>query len=215
MRKILAKSGAFSVSDPETAPFLKAHFIGVYAPVGLAVEKFERTYARWVRAINITKQNRLTPVAVFLTPNARIAKVFTNLGVYVVAAFPMSEDDRKFYAKQVGDAIPLRCSVVYEFKLPDAEDSNVVQELVAKREEKGDETFVVTVPCVRLQKPPQVKTENPNRVLQDAPKQEREAAPDPYAQFPLDDLMEQFVQDLDDPSLPLELPEGFSDFTKI
>ena len=206
------KKSIFKEGDPEFEYGRRYHHFGIYDPVGVIPARPDKLFARWLKMVNYCKREGFTPVAVFAVDNPSLSSLCQKLGMLTVG---ISRDSLpSSYNKVVMDEdLFYEAGTVYYFKLPG--DDVELPEPVKRAEDK--EAQIIEIPAAAQPDlgAKDMRRVSPDKVLRDQPKIPSRIPKDPYAEFPLDDLMEQFVQKTDDSSMPLELPEGLHDFTKL
>ena len=214
MQIVLAKSkqkSIFREGDPEF-DYGKRYFqFGIYDPVGLLPAKPDKLFARWLKMVNYCRRSGYTPVAVFAVDNPSLSRLCQRLGVLTVGT--SRDSQQRNYNKVVMDeSLLLDCDGIYYFEIPNSDAD--LPEIIQKAEEKGVEIYKIAGAAAE-NNPSVTKQVDPGKIVREQPKPTNRIPSDPYGEFPLDDLMEQFVIPMDDQSLPLEMPEGLKDFTKL
>ncbi len=215
MQIVLAKSKqrqVFKEGDPEFEYGRRYFMFGIYDPVGVIPKKPDQLFARWLKMVNYCRKKGYTPVAVFAVDNPSLSRLCQRLGMLTVGA--SRDSQQRNYNKVVMDEnLLLECDGIYYFEVPSEENLDK-PDIIQKAEEK--EIDIYTITGAEADTNSRTTTQvDPTKVVHDLPPHPDRIPKDPYAEFPLDDLMEQFVQPADDQSLPLEMPEGLKDFTKL
>lgn len=214
LQVILAKSNKniFRDGDDEFDYNRRYHHFGVYDPVGLVPARPDKLLSRWLKLVKYCAVQGFTPVAIFGVDNPSLSRMCRRLGMLTVGT--ARDCNPEHYTKVVMDEnLFLDVNGIYYFEIPNTEMDRPA--IIQKAEEKEIEIFVVAAASASDRPYDEVRTVNPGKVLRDQPRTPDRTATDPYAGFPIEDLMEQFVTRTDDQSLPLEMPEGLHDFTKL
>lgn len=210
---VLAKSKQkviFREGDHEFEYGRRYFQFGVYDPVGVIPAKPDHLFARWLKMVNYCRKQGYVPVAIFAVDNPSLSRLCRRLGMLTVGT--SRDAQQRNYNKVVMDeSLFLDADGIYYFEVNSEADP---PEIIQKAEEKGVEIYKIA----GAQADNSTRTSsqvNPSKVVRDQPKPTSNIPKDPYSDFPLDELMEQFVTPLDDQTLPLEMPEGLRDFTKM
>lgn len=210
---VLAKNkNIFRDGDPEFEYNKRYSHFGIYDPVGLIPSRPDKLLARWLKMVKYCNVNGFTPVAIFAVDNPSLSRMCRRLGMLTIGT---SRDSKpQDYNKVVMDeSLLLEVEVIYYFEIEgtDLERPSIIQQA----EGKDIDILVIHAADASSAKTKTNQTVDPSRILKDQKAPPNRAVSDPYAEFPIEELMRQFITRTDDQSLPLEMPEGLHDFTKL
>lgn len=191
-------------NDPSYELGKNYHYFGIMAMPNMSVGNPQQVVTHLMKMSTYCRRNFYQPVVVFYEPNTELAGICKRLGLLTVCATKVEYQmfDKSVDCKDAFQSL----RTVYWVRLPES-DMPEVLELI----EDSDGTIIPVdgkVPDVPLE---DKRVQDPNSLIKKAQPAPADTGGDnAYENFPLGDQS----TPLDEPSLPLELPDGIMDIMK-